>query len=69
MEYVCLYICRASWRGDCGLQLWTERSRVRVSAVAVWRRVLGQDTSPACALSRRRGEWVSGWTVIACVFE
>ena len=46
------YKCMASWRGDYGLRLWTERSSARVSAAAMWRCVLGQDTSPACALSR-----------------
>ena len=63
------YTCRASWRGDCGLRLRIERSWVRVSAAVVWLCVLGQDTSPVCAFSRPRSEWVPGWAVIVCVFE
>ena len=52
------YTCRAWWRGDYDLRLWTERFRVRVSAAPVWHCVLGQDISPACALSQPRSERV-----------
>ena len=63
------YTCRALWHSDCGMRLWTEKSWVLASAGAVWFCVLGQDTSPACALSWPGSEWVPGWTVIACVSE
>ena len=61
--------CTASWQGDyvgCnfGLRFVGYGSRLpRCGAV------LGQDTSPACALSSLRSEWVPAWTMIACVFE
>ena len=63
------YTWRASGRGYYGLQLSNERSWIWVLAAAAWCCVLGQDTSPACALSRPRSEWVPGWRVMACVYE
>ena len=57
------------WHSGHSPWLWIERSRVCLLAAAVWHHILEEGTSPVCALSQPRSEWVPHWIVIACVFE
>ena len=56
-------------RGPATLDLWIERSRVRVSATPVLHCVIGQDTSPASPLSTQG--WIGPWlgSDCRCVFK
>ena len=69
LEYIWIYTpcaCRALWHGGCGLRLWIKKSRVLVLAVAAWQCVLGQSSSPVCALFQPRVNWyLAGWWLLS----